>query len=788
MELWQFLISHSSEIGQQTLEHIGLTFAAMGGAVTVGLPLGIWITRQPKIAPTILNLVGLVQTIPSIALLGFMIPLIGIGPKAAIFALFLYALLPIVQNTYTGIREVDPTLKEAGKGMGMNSWQLLKKIEIPRALNVIFAGIRTSTIINIGFATLAALIASGGLGKFIFDGIALNNTNMILAGAIPAALLAIFFDFSLQQGFKRFLLIIGFVIVLVTGTFLLIAPGQLGKALYQAGKNITQFPSSLSALIYLPHQIMQGILQVPDLFIFFGEVGRFMINRSSEVLKQTLEHIGLTFSSLFLAMLIGIPVGIWASRNERWAPVILKVTSVFQTIPSIAVLGFMIPLIGIGYKPAIVALFLYALLPIVHNTYTGIKEIGPALREAGQGMGMSKWQLLKKVELPLALPVIFAGIRTATIINIGVATLAAFIASGGFGVFILGGIALNDTRMILAGAIPAALLALFFDIVLGQFQKLKLKYMPHVLIGGATVMVLFTISLFYPTTISSDLKAGFTYEFVGRKDGMAALQRKYDLKVNRAVMQPSLMYDAVKEEKVDIISGYTTDGRVKSYNLRVLEDNKNAFPPYHCAPVIRADVLQQYPIIDSVFQKLQGRIGDSTMRLLNYRVDELDRSPRHVAQHFLEDLGLYRPAKQGDQGPIIIASKMFTEQYILAHLFQLMIEGHTHIDTKLKTGMGGSKLCFDAMLAGEVDIYPEYTGSGLYVMLNTPSSVLDSLGQSKDDVYNYVNYMFKKKYNIVWLPSLGFNNSYDLMMREEQAQQLGIKTVSDLKEYLSTSS
>src|SRR6478736_2797016 len=139
------------------------------------------------------------QTIPSIALLGFMIPLLGIGPLPAITALFLYALLPIIRNTYTGINEVDENISEAATAMGFSSWQTLIKVQLPLAFPVILAGIRTATVINVGVATLAAYIAAGGLGEFIFGGISLNNTNMILAGAIPAALLAIIFDFLLSR-------------------------------------------------------------------------------------------------------------------------------------------------------------------------------------------------------------------------------------------------------------------------------------------------------------------------------------------------------------------------------------------------------------------------------------------------------------------------------------------------------------------------------------------------------------------------------------------------------------
>src|SRR5215210_800432 len=200
----------------------------------------------------------------------------------------------------------------------------------------------------------------------------------------------------------------------------------------------------------------------------------FMAQQWDKLLEQTLAHIGLTFISLFLSILIGIPAGIWITRKKQWSKPELGIAGILQTIPSIALLGFMIPLLGIGAKPAIIALMLYALLPIIRNTYTGINEVNASVTDAARGMGMSQSQILFKVELPLAMPVILAGIRTATVINVGVATLAAYIAAGGLGEFIFGGIALNNSNMILAGAIPAALLAIFFYFLLSKVQRLNL--------------------------------------------------------------------------------------------------------------------------------------------------------------------------------------------------------------------------------------------------------------------------------------------------------------------------
>lgn len=199
INLWEFVARHWEKLLEQTGQHIGLTFMSISLAIMVGVPAGILISRQRKLSSSVLGIAGVMQTIPSIALLGLLIPVLGIGAKPAIAALFLYGLLPIVRNTYTGIINIDPEIKEAARGLGMSYKQSLLKVELPLAMPVILAGVRIATIINVGVATLAAYIAAGGLGEFIFGGISLNNTTMMLAGAIPAALLALLFDFVLSR-------------------------------------------------------------------------------------------------------------------------------------------------------------------------------------------------------------------------------------------------------------------------------------------------------------------------------------------------------------------------------------------------------------------------------------------------------------------------------------------------------------------------------------------------------------------------------------------------------------
>lgn len=511
---------------------------------------------------------------------------------------------------------------------------------------------------------------------------------------------------------------------------------------------------------------------------------QFMRQEHSKLIEQTAAHLGLTFTSLLLAILIGLPLGIWIARKKQFAGSVLGFAGVLQTIPSIALLGFMIPLLGIGPKPAIVALFLYALLPIIRNTFTGISEVNATVKEAARGMGMSSWQILFKVELPLALPVLLAGIRTATVINVGVATLAAFIAAGGLGEFIFGGISLNNTNMILAGAIPAALLAIILDFLLSQIQNLSFKKIKVFLWLLPVTMLLLSSFYFVPNLGKGKLLAGFTPEFMGRRDGDLGLREIYGLKIKTVVISDAVMYKAAFEKRLDVISGYSTDGRLKAFNLTILEDDKHIFPPYYCAPVVRKDALQKFPELEKTLNLLSGTINDSIMTDLNYKVDYLKQSPEKVAQDFLVQKRLFRSPQNGKNGTVRIGSKIFGEQYILAAMYADLIQGYTDYAVSTKTGLGGTKICFDALTNNQIDFYPEYTGTGLLVILQPTQQTTESISGSKLKVYNFVKKMFEQQYALEWLKPVGFNNAYALMMRSKQAQQLHVKTITNLKTYL----
>jgi len=200
LDLVRFFYKDRAEISGLTLEHLWLVATSTLLAAAIGLPLGILLTRWPRLNRPVLGVSNVIQTIPSLALFGFLMPVPWLGERAdrlAITALTAYALLPIIRNTYAGITGVDPGVREAARGSGMTNAQLLFQVELPLALGVILAGVRVATVITIGVATIAAAIGAGGLGEFIFRGVAMVNNQLILAGAVPAALLALLADVGL---------------------------------------------------------------------------------------------------------------------------------------------------------------------------------------------------------------------------------------------------------------------------------------------------------------------------------------------------------------------------------------------------------------------------------------------------------------------------------------------------------------------------------------------------------------------------------------------------------------
>ncbi|HWB90705.1 MAG TPA: glycine betaine ABC transporter substrate-binding protein, partial [Puia sp.] len=200
----------------------------------------------------------------------------------------------------------------------------------------------------------------------------------------------------------------------------------------------------------------------------------------------------------------------------------------------------------------------------------------------------------------------------------------------------------------------------------------------------------------------------------------------------------------------------------------------------------RKQVLEKYPGLGPVLDKLAGKINDSIMTLLNYRVEYQNQNPEQVARDFLMAQGLYQSPREGDKGIVRLGSKIFPEQYILTDMYAMLIRGYTDLRVESKTGLGGTKICFEALTHDQIDMYPEYTGTALLAILQTPPALAGRLAANRDSVYTYVRKRFDEDYDLSWLQPIGFNNAYALMMRRSQAQQLGIQTISDLTNFLKT--
>lgn len=495
-------------------------------------------------------------------------------------------------------------------------------------------------------------------------------------------------------------------------------------------------------------------------------------DRFDEWLLALIEHLQISLIALLIAIVISVPLAILLSKNKRWSELALQVTGIFQTIPSLALLGLFIPFMGIGTLPAVVALVTYAIFPIMQNTIAALDSIDPSLVEAGTAFGMTKWERLKTFEVPISLPIIMSGIRTSAVMIIGSATLASLIGAGGLGSFIMLGIDRNNSSLILMGALSSAVLAVLFNAVLKLLEKAKLRTILVTLLAivsglfvsyapalfpkneptketitiagklGAEPEILINMykelieqdtdirvklkpsfgktSFLYealkagqidiypeftgtvtgsllknPPQLSNDpetvfeaardgilkqdnlvllkamayqntyalavtrdfaeeygltkisdlakvqdqLVAGFSLEFNDRADGYPGLQKQYGLNFKVNTMEPSLRYQAIQTGDVNLIDAYSTDSQIKQYDLVVLEDDRQLFPPYQGAPLLKKELLDKYPELEKVLNQLAGKISESEMSEMNYQVDVKGKSAAEVAHAYLVENG-----------------------------------------------------------------------------------------------------------------------------------------------------
>lgn len=312
------------------------------------------------------------------------------------------------------------------------------------------------------------------------------------------------------------------------------------------------------------------------------------------ILEKTVHQSYLALSAIFIAILISVPLGILIAKRPRLQRYVLGFNSIFQTLPSLAVLGLLLPVFGIGVKTSLIALVLYALLPIIRNTVVGILNISPDLIEAANGLGLTRWQRVTRVELPLAVPVIVAGIRTATAMVIGISTLAALIGAGGLGEYIYEGLSLNNVNLILMGAIPAAFLALFFDFLIGRVEKLLTMKRRHrtksrsqyFLRYTSCAIVLITFVYFFITPVTSqehnEVRVGsknFSEQLILGELIAQLLEAKTNLNVTRTFNLGGtfICHQAIVKNEIDIYPEYTGTSYLVILNKFGLDDPREIF-------------------------------------------------------------------------------------------------------------------------------------------------------------------------------------------------------------------
>lgn len=501
--------------------------------------------------------------------------------------------------------------------------------------------------------------------------------------------------------------------------------------------------------------------------------------RADFFMELLMEHIGISAAAIVIAILLGGIAGILISEFQRSAKLTLGIVNLLYTIPSISMLGFLIPFSGVGNATAVIALTIYALLPMVRNTYTGLTNVEPAIIEAAKGMGSTRAQILFRVRLPLALPVIMSGIRGMVTMTIALAGIASFIGAGGLGVAIYRGITTNNAAMTMAGSLLIAALALIVDFLLGFAERrMKLRsrrakeqnrimsiavavlalavlitslFRPqaketiHIAtkpmteqyilgemldilieqdteldveitqgVGGGTSNIqpamesgkfdiypeytgtawnmvlkredIYTEDQFelmrqeyqdkysmdwtgmygfnntyglvvrkaiadqYNLKTYSDLQAvsgglilGAEYDFFEREDGYNALCNAYGLDFKQTMdLDIGLKYQALEQGQIDVMVIFTTDGQLSVSDAVVLEDDKGFYPSYLCGNVIRIEVLEKHPELNSVFEKVTGILTDTDMARLNYAVETEGEEPRTVAKEFLAEKGLVK--------------------------------------------------------------------------------------------------------------------------------------------------
>ncbi len=521
MSFWTFLQQNWNEMLTLVRQHLNLVLISTSIAVVIGIPTGILLTRKQALRNPVLGIANVMQTIPSLALFGFLIPLPfigGIGARTAIVALVLYALLPIIRNTVTGIVGVDRNVREAAVAMGMTDRQILWQVELPLAMSVILTGVRVAMVICVGVATIASAVGAGGLGVYIFRGLRdVGNTNLLLAGALPAALMALAADFSLGLLEQRFSLeaktekkraSISNKVVLAVIALVLVG-GTYGT--WRSAGSRTQLLAGTGRVVVGSKDFTESILL-------------------AEIVAQMLEVRGVIVERQFE-------------------------------------LGGNLP------HDALVAGRIDLYPEYTGTAYTAILH-HPPITDPRAVYEQVKREYVEKFNVEVSPPLGFE----------------------------------NTFAILVRGT---------------EARRLNLK----------------TISDAAPH--ARGYRAGFGQDFMSRADGYAGFSKAYGLKFAEQPreMDLSLTYIALASNKVDLIAGNSTEGRIAAMDLVQLEDDRRYFPPYEAVYMVRKDSLARMPILGEMLAKLANAITTEEMRQLNYEVDANKRGPAEVVREWIKRKG-----------------------------------------------------------------------------------------------------------------------------------------------------
>jgi osmoprotectant transport system permease protein len=471
----------TKDFWQETFVFLSLVAQGLGLGLLLSLPLGVLLTRCPRwVAGPVIYFLGMFQTIPGLALLAFCVSVLQIigGPVAVITAV-IYGLFPVVLSTYTGIKEDRrlASLSDAARGMGMTDWQVLWRIELPLALPAILAGVRTAALYAVGLVTLSAIVGAGGLGAYITAGMSRGDGGQILVGVLPVLCITLILFLGLDA--LAWLAKERSALGLRLG-----AVGVLLLALYGGVVPLVGLLAHVkhAAEAAVPPMTDDAVVASPSLWQTWAAEEGFW--------SQFFHFVSMALRGLGLAMLLGLPLGILLTRQRHLAKPLIAVLALVQNVPSLALLGLLVSLSGVvvlgltvpplfGVRAAILVTVIYSLFPIVLHTYTGITEVAPGPVDSARGMGMTDLQVLRKVELPLALPMIMAGVKTAATFAVSMVTIGAMVGARGLGDYILEGMATEQSALVLLGVIPILLLTL---VLFGAFSGLEwlVKNMPTV--------------------------------------------------------------------------------------------------------------------------------------------------------------------------------------------------------------------------------------------------------------------------------------------------------------------